>query len=270
MHEVLESPGQPLDGAARRLEPPLGQDLARVRVHADPRAAASARAIGARGYATGDHVVLGDAATPLTLAHELAHVVQGGRRPSAGTTWRIAAPGDPLEAAAGVAAQRALSARPAGTVTTPAAPGTIYRQSPRDPGGPPPPPSVPRRIHIDTSVIDQLNRGTQDVAKQLKAWKQQGIELTISVPTEVELTLRGADPQIRAANRELIKDFGLGTVSGGADLAERVKVYEKGPSPGSPSKRRTCRWSKRRQTTARICGRSTRSSRRSARRSRSI
>jgi len=83
VHDVLNSPGQPLDANARDfMEPRLGHDFSRVRVHTDARAAASARAIGAIAYTVGRHVVLpGDTESVAVgdgrlLAHELAHVVQ--------------------------------------------------------------------------------------------------------------------------------------------------------------------------------------------------
>src|SRR5262249_39074881 len=48
VHEVLRSPGQPLDGDTRAfLEPRFGHDFSRVRVHADSRAAESARTVDA-------------------------------------------------------------------------------------------------------------------------------------------------------------------------------------------------------------------------------
>ena len=52
-------------------------DVSTVKAHTGGEAAASARAMGADGYATGDHVVLGERGTDLfTVAHEAAHVVQ--------------------------------------------------------------------------------------------------------------------------------------------------------------------------------------------------
>lgn len=54
VHEVLRSPGQPLDPAARTLmEPRFGHDFSRVRVHADAAAHESARAVGALAYTVG-------------------------------------------------------------------------------------------------------------------------------------------------------------------------------------------------------------------------
>jgi outer membrane protein OmpA-like peptidoglycan-associated protein len=84
VHEVLRSPGRPLEPATRAfLEPAFGYDLGRVRVHADERAAASARAVNARAYTVGDAIVFAAGQfQPRTaegrhlLAHELTHVVQ--------------------------------------------------------------------------------------------------------------------------------------------------------------------------------------------------
>jgi hypothetical protein len=84
VHEVVASPGQPLDRAAREfLEPRFGHDFSRVRVHTDGAAAESARAVNASAYTVGHHMVFRDGAHALRtaegtrlLAHELAHVVQ--------------------------------------------------------------------------------------------------------------------------------------------------------------------------------------------------
>lgn len=84
VHEVLRSPGQPLDAATRDyFEPRFGCDFSDVRVHTDARAADSARAVQARAYTVGSDVVFENARfAPFTsegrslLAHELTHVVQ--------------------------------------------------------------------------------------------------------------------------------------------------------------------------------------------------
>jgi len=84
VHEVLRSPGQPLDAATRKfMEPRFGQDFSRVRVHTDGRAAESARAVNALAYTIGNDVVFGsDDLNRGTedgrrlLSHELTHVVQ--------------------------------------------------------------------------------------------------------------------------------------------------------------------------------------------------
>ena len=84
VHDVLSSPGQPLDPATRSfMEPRFGHDFSGVRVHTDGRAAASARDVNANAYAVGHNIVFGAGQfAPTTyegrrlLAHELAHVVQ--------------------------------------------------------------------------------------------------------------------------------------------------------------------------------------------------
>lgn len=82
--EVLNSPGLPLDAATRAfLEPRLGIDFSRVRVHTDARASESARALQAQAYTLGRDIVFADGQYNTTtqegrrlLAHELAHVAQ--------------------------------------------------------------------------------------------------------------------------------------------------------------------------------------------------
>jgi hypothetical protein len=80
------STGQPLDAAARSfMEPRLGFDFSRVRIHTDARAAESADKIHALAYTVGRDIVfardkyrLGSSEGRRLLAHELTHVVQQG------------------------------------------------------------------------------------------------------------------------------------------------------------------------------------------------
>jgi hypothetical protein len=91
VHEVLRSPGQSLELAARAFfEPRFGHDFSGVRVHTDAKAAASARAVNARAYTVGENVVFGTGqfnptaqAGQRLLAHELAHVMQQTNGPTA-------------------------------------------------------------------------------------------------------------------------------------------------------------------------------------------
>jgi hypothetical protein len=84
VHEVLRSPGQPLDPASLAyFEPRFGHDFSRVRVHTDQRATDAARDLAAHAFTIGEHIVFGrrqyapDGATGAhLLAHELTHVVQ--------------------------------------------------------------------------------------------------------------------------------------------------------------------------------------------------
>lgn len=60
VHDVLRSPGQPLDPATRGfMEPRFGHDFAKVRVHTNNRAAESAEAVNALAYTAGDNIVFG-------------------------------------------------------------------------------------------------------------------------------------------------------------------------------------------------------------------
>jgi len=89
VHEVLNSPGQPLDKAPRtQFERGIGHDLSKVRIHTDGKAAESAGAVNALAYTVGNDVVFGHGQyNPGTrqgghlLAHELAHTVQQQRTP---------------------------------------------------------------------------------------------------------------------------------------------------------------------------------------------
>ncbi len=84
VHDVLRSPGEPLEAETRAfMESRLGHDFRHVRVHDDAKAIASARSVAASAYTVGSHVVFGAPGyEPRTtygrnlLGHELAHVVQ--------------------------------------------------------------------------------------------------------------------------------------------------------------------------------------------------
>jgi hypothetical protein len=86
VHDVLRSPGQPLDPYAREyMEPRFGHDFGRVQVHTDARAADSARAVHALAYTVGRDIVFAAGQySPRTeagrrlITHELHHVVQQG------------------------------------------------------------------------------------------------------------------------------------------------------------------------------------------------
>ncbi|HKH50006.1 MAG TPA: DUF4157 domain-containing protein [Thermoanaerobaculia bacterium] len=118
VHEVLRSAGRSLEPEVRSsMEGRFGYDFGRVRVHADPRAAESARAVGALAYTVGSHVAFGDdryvpgsGEGKRLLAHELAHVVQQGAQSSLPEPDGLAVSpvDDPLESQADTAAEAAL------------------------------------------------------------------------------------------------------------------------------------------------------------------
>jgi hypothetical protein len=81
---ALAQPGRALDPSFRsEAEAHLGADLSDVRLHDDAHAAASAEAVQANAYTSGNHVVFGtsqldtqSASGRNRLVHELAHTVQ--------------------------------------------------------------------------------------------------------------------------------------------------------------------------------------------------
>jgi len=84
VHEVLHSPGRPIDASTRGfMEARFGHDFTQVRIHADARAAESAAAVSAAAYTVGRTIVFGaQRYQPSSLegrrliAHELTHVLQ--------------------------------------------------------------------------------------------------------------------------------------------------------------------------------------------------
>ena len=84
VRDVLTSSGRPLDRPTRSLfESRFGHDFGQVRIHADAKAAESARSVNALAYTVGRDVVFGagqyapgTSAGQKLLAHELTHVVQ--------------------------------------------------------------------------------------------------------------------------------------------------------------------------------------------------
>jgi len=127
VHEVLDSPGEPLEDATRTsMEARFGYDFSRVRVHSGERAARSAEAVGAAAYAVGEDIAFGrglyrpqSAAGRALLAHELAHVAEG-ESASAGSTLTIGPADDVAERQADSRAARADRANRGVAGATPA------------------------------------------------------------------------------------------------------------------------------------------------------
>src|SRR6266516_3371421 len=119
VHDVLNSPGQPLDVGTRSfMEPRFGHDFSGVRVHTDAKAAESARAVNALAYTVGRNVVFGTGQyAPGTgegrrlLAHELTHVVQQASHISKQPASIDTGPTDPLEQEANNVVKYIMSSR---------------------------------------------------------------------------------------------------------------------------------------------------------------
>lgn len=143
--DVVESgSGRPLEPEVRvDMEQRLGHDFSDVRVHTDPKAADSAKAVQARAYTSGSNVVFDDGQyrpdTPegsKTLAHELTHVVQQRSGPVDGTPAaggiRVSSPSDQYEQAADAAAETATRTDPAPVPAVQGAPIQRQETAPED------------------------------------------------------------------------------------------------------------------------------------------
>ena len=108
VHDVLHSPGQPLDtGTQAFMGSRFGHDFSGVRIHTDERAAESARSVNALAYTVGRDVVFGAgqyaptaAAGKRLLAHELTHVVQQRFAASTSNPLKVGQVNDSCEKAA--------------------------------------------------------------------------------------------------------------------------------------------------------------------------
>ncbi len=178
VHQVLGSPGQPLDRSTRAfMEPRFGHDFSQVRVHTDATASKSANAVNALAYTVGSHVVFGSGQyAPATttgrrlLAHELGHVMQqtqGSDMSNAPSMLQRQDAGSQADAGGGATpdAGTAATATPdAGTTTTPDA-GTGTPAAP--PTGAPP--AAPAARVISVEVENQAEAITYPEASNLGA-----------------------------------------------------------------------------------------------------
>jgi len=139
VHEVLRSPGQPLDAETRAfMEPRFGHDFSKVRIHADAQANESAQSVNALAYTVGPQIVLGMGAGGDTqlLAHELAHVVQQSQADENPASLRVGEIDSPFEKEADRVANAVVSnqsgARPAhaGTRAVQREPAQTPKQAP--------------------------------------------------------------------------------------------------------------------------------------------
>ncbi|WP_443077213.1 eCIS core domain-containing protein [Streptomyces sp. NBC_01689] len=117
VHEVLRSPGRPLDAPLRtEMEGRYGgEDFSGVRVHTDAAARQAAAAIGAKAFTSGADVVW-DGQDKHVLAHELDHYRQQSRGPVPGTDngsgLMVSDTGDWAEVQAEENARRVMSGAP--------------------------------------------------------------------------------------------------------------------------------------------------------------
>ena len=144
VHEVLRSPGQPLDPATRGFfEQRMGHDFSKVRVHADGKAQESAHAVNALAYTVGNDIAFAagtyaprTAAGKELIGHELAHVLQQQSGSAANVPpgeLEIGSPSDPAERNADISMRAALAGALPGRRNQPGAKSTLRRQIPKEP-----------------------------------------------------------------------------------------------------------------------------------------
>lgn len=140
-------------------------DFSRVRIHTGERAAAGARAVQARAFSVGSHIVFNAGAyQPDTwqgwrlLAHELAHVTQ----PRLTGAPPVSQPGDASEREAGAAADAVASSRPARIGAVPGA--IVQRQD--DAGSSSAPTPAPAPVRMKYLVLYDASEG--EAANQAK------------------------------------------------------------------------------------------------------
>jgi hypothetical protein len=147
VHEAMRTPGKPLDHGSRDfMESRFNDDFGDVRVHTDPAAQASAKALGATAYTSGRDIYFAagkyapqSSEGERLLAHELAHTIQ--QRSIASLARQVAStdnldvdPDDSLEREAERAAEQVVSSArivPRGGVLANDS-GSIQRQAEHD------------------------------------------------------------------------------------------------------------------------------------------
>src|ERR1041385_7074879 len=211
VHEVLRSPGRPLDAGTRDfMEPRFGADFGDVRVHADSQGARSAHAVHSRAYTVGRNIAFGAGEyRPDTepgrrlLAHELAHVVQqaGATQPG------VQRAGDAEQAES----RSAVDAEPA----------VVPGNTPAQPMGPPK--AAPSCADVcgepEKCVREKDEQCTADQEKIITAvWKNVATNLTNAVNNFTPGSLSAA------ATKSLKDNFNWSTGTTPADLPDKVKA----------------------------------------------
>ncbi|MBZ5493573.1 MAG: DUF4157 domain-containing protein [Acidobacteriia bacterium] len=118
VHEVLRSPGRPMDSSARSfMEPRFGHDFSGVRIHTGAAADRAVRDVSAAAFTVGSDIAFASGRyAPETeagrhlLAHELTHTVQQGNAAETNAkALEVGRADDPAEREAGAAANYAIS-----------------------------------------------------------------------------------------------------------------------------------------------------------------
>lgn len=182
-------------------------DVSAVQAHTGADAAASAKAMGAEAYATGNHVVLGDRGTDLhTVAHEAAHVVQ--QRAGVQLKGGVGEAGDPHERHADEVADRVVRGDSAEALLDGVAGGSAPGQA-----------SVQRKPPRGTEnrILNEMAAGTGSLSDEQsddlidKMDKGQTAAraraIAAQIEAESEALVSRLPDQERAAVRAALKDY---------------------------------------------------------------
>jgi hypothetical protein len=190
VHEVLRSPGQPLDTATRAaMEPHFGHDFSHVKVHNDSKAAESAQSVNALAYTVGPHLVLGaqhyaphSEAGQKLLAHELTHIVQLGNTPSSSPAHLTVGPTNTeAEKEAEIMAGNITSGHGAVSLSVSSAPELLHRQAAQ------PDAAVEDKPKREKKAITQPAQQKIPASKVKETEKEKkGAEAAASVSVETE------------------------------------------------------------------------------------
>jgi hypothetical protein len=217
---ALAAPSRPLDEATRAfMEPKFGHDFSQVRVHHDESAAHTNRALTARAFTVGEHILFGAGQySPGTetgkrmLAHELCHVVQQREglvegRPGPGGI-KVGDPYDRFEHAADLVANRVMQAgiEPRAHDSAPVAEaGTIPRPT--------------TRVHAQRMIVQRYLAGTQGHGGiEEEALQEAGLS-----PVEAKLAYYG----------NWLRD--LSQIGDGSAMHELIRVLATGEFGRAPS-----------------------------------
>jgi Domain of unknown function (DUF4157) len=225
VHEVLRSPGQPLDAETRAfMEPRFGHDFSRVRVHADARAAESARMVNALAYSVGRDVVFGAGlyapgtrAGHRLMAHELAHTIQqGDAQPGALERLEIGSPESGDEHEAGIASEAVMLGNLV-NVSRNCAPQVAREPPPRDATPAPACPGPAKTVNVD---LVSLRGSTRDAPADLD------FANTVLAPCCVQFTMAlGATVDAAHSDTWLGGDTVINTGTCGSATSEELDTY---------------------------------------------
>ncbi len=203
VHEVLHSPGQPLDATTRAFfEPRFGHDLSKVRIHTDARAAESARAVDALAYTVGQNIVFGATHyAPETksgrklLAHELTHAAQSVNE-NGPVPFKATEPNDPEELQAYRAAEAVDAGEPlAAIAATP--PGLTRLRPTSTPGKSDRSPSAPeiykRNTELGGLTVGNFDFHFKDCAILVWVWLKFKFTSNITAPEQASFKKRFLD-----------------------------------------------------------------------------